>query len=240
MRRTIKYWMERAPQKEKEYNSVKHLICDGTLLKKNSGIYAVMNADNKELLKASYGVKENAKDLLNFYQQLSDQGLQPYSATVDGSTQQIKYLRELWPEIIIQRCIVHVQRQGLSWCRMNPKRKEAKELREIFLQLCYVRTQQQASNFIKAVNAWERRFGADINFSTNRGRVFSDIIRARSMLLRALPDLFHYVHNASIPRTTNAIEGYFSRMKELYRLHRGLAVCNRNNYFDWYFFLKPK
>lgn len=238
--RTIKYWLDRPPEKEKKYTGIKHLICDGSLLKRNCGIYAVMNADNRELVKAAYGVKETNKDLLIFYQELSDQGLKPLSATVDGSLQQIKYLRKIWPEIIIQRCIVHVQRQGLSWCRMIPKRKESKELRELFLQLCCVKTQQQVSLFIKAVCAWEQKFGSSIEASTNRGRVFSDIIRARSMLLKALPDLFHYITNPDIPRTTNAIEGYFSRMKELYRLHRGLAVTNRINYFDWYFFLKPK
>ncbi len=76
--------------------------------------------------------------------------------------------------------------------------------------------------------------------STNRGKVFSDIIRARSMLTKAISDIFHYLDDSNIPRSTNALEGYFSRLKEHYRLHRGLSPYKRNNYFNWYFYFKLK
>lgn len=239
VKRVIKYWLESPPEEKKDYQDVKHIICDGTLIKRVSGVYALMNAEDRKLVNAEYGVKETSKKLFEFYEELKGRGLNPLTATVDGSPQQIKYLRETWPEITIQRCVVHVQRQGLSWCRMQPKRTEAKFLREIFLQLCFVKTKLQAENFIKLVNKWEDEFGTQISTSTNRGRVFSDLIRARSMLLKALPNLFHYVSNPKIPRSTNAIEGYFSRMKEIYRLHRGLSIESRKNYFKWFFFLKP-
>ena len=115
-----------------------------------------------------------------------------------------------------------------------------KETREIFLKLTEVENKQDAQRFIKAVHAWEKRFGGSIARSTNRGKIFSDLIRARSMLIKALPDLFHYLDDPNICRTTNALEGYFSRLKERYRSHRGLTKTNRNNYFKWYFYLKPK
>ena len=199
-----------------------------------------MNAENHHVLRGSYGVKEGGKDLLPLYLDLKDKGLNPKLATTDGNPQQIKYLRKVWPSIKIQRCIVHVQRQGLSWCRRNPKRSEAKQLRELFLALPEVITKQQSQDFIKAVQAWENRFGASIECSNNRGWVFSDLKRARSMLIKALPDLFHYVDDPYITRSTNAVEGYFSRLKEHYRLHRGLSKQNRKNYFQWYFYLKQK
>jgi hypothetical protein len=140
----------------------------------------------------------------------------------------------------LQRCVVHVQRQGLSWCRRNPKRTDAKHLRDLFLKLTEIRTKDESLRFIKSVHAWEKRFGTGIETSPNRGWVFSDIIRARSMLMNALPDLFHYIDNPKIAYSTNALEGYFSRVKEHYRLHRGLSKRNKVNYFKWYFFLKPK
>lgn len=175
-----------------------------------------------------------------FYSELKQDGLEPKVATVDGNPQQIKYLQKVWPSIKIQRCIVHVQRQGLSWCLRNPKRTEAKYLRELFLILPTVKTKQQSQDFIKGVYAWENKFAIKVVTSPNRGWVFSDLLRARSMLLKALPDLFHYLDDPKITRSTNAIEGYFSRLKEHYRLHRGLSKNNRYNYFKWYFFLKQK
>ena len=240
-RRVIQYWLEQTPKKIKvDFLTTKHLILDGTLLHRPRGIYAAMNAENHTLVDAAYNIREGGIELLSFYEHLAEAGLILESATTDGNTQQIKYLREVWPEIILQRCIVHVQRQGLSWCRRNPKRTEAKELRELFLKLTKTQTKEESLRFVRGVNAWERRFGLEIKTSTNRGRVFSDIIRARSMLLKALPSLFHYLDNSKIPRSTNALEGYFSRLKEHYRLHRGLSKVNKQKYFLWYFFLKPK
>lgn len=240
VRRVIDYWLKRPPESIGDYSRVDHIICDGTLLKRNIGIYAVMNASGNQILKGSYGVKEGGKDLLPFYTNLANSGLSPISATVDGNTQQIKYLRKVWPSIIIQRCIIHVQRQGLSWCRKTPKRTEAKHLRELFVGICNIWSMNEAERFIMDFKKWENRYGSMVQHSTNRGKVFSDIIRARSMLTKALPDLFHYLSNSNIPRSTNALEGYFSRLKELYRLHRGLAPNKRNNYFKWYFYFKLK
>lgn len=240
IRRVVRYWLERPPEIKANYCSIKYIICDGSLLNRRTGIYAIMNSENHKIIDAAYGVREGVKDLKGFYQRLKSAGLEPLSATVDGNPQQIKYLRETWPKIKIQRCIVHIQRQGLSWCRKNPKRIESKSLRELLLVLTNVKTKEDSLRFIKGVEAWENRFGTSIESSSNRGRVFSDLVRARSMLLKALPNMFHYLDDTNITHSTNAVEGYFSRVKEHYRSHRGLSIKNRDAYFKWYFFLKPK
>ncbi len=222
------------------YSTIPNLIFDGTFLHRPRGIYAAMNAKNNNIVAAAYDMREGGRELLMFYTQLAEAGLILESATTDGNPQQLKYLREVWPNAILQRCIVHIQRQGLSWCRRYPKRIEARKLRELFLKLTKVKTKVEAQKYIRSVNIWEKRFGPGIKMSTNRGWVFSDLIRARSMLLKAMPNLFHYIDNPSISPTTNALEGYFSRLKEHYRRHHGLSKQNRANYFKWYFFLKPK
>lgn len=241
VKRVINYWLKQTPnQSVDKLSKIKHIIFDGTFLKRPRGIYAAMNSETHKLLSAAINVKESANDLLQFYSQLSEAGLYPESATTDGNTAQMKQLKSLWPEIKLQRCIVHVQRQGLSWCRRNPKRTDAKHLRELLLKLTEVKTKEDSLRFIKGFYAWENRFGAGIESSPNRGWVFSDLIRARSMLMKAIPNLFHYIDNPKIARSTNALEGYFSRVKEHYRLHRGLSKRNKVNYFNWFFFLKPK
>lgn len=241
VKRVIKYWLKQTPnQSSNDFSEVKHIILDGTFLKRPRGIYAAMDSETHKLLYAAVNVRESAKDLLDLYSKLSEAGLYPESATTDGNTAQMKQLQLIWPGIKLQRCIVHVQRQGLSWCRRNPKRTDAKHLRELLLKLTEVRTKEESQRFIKGFYAWENRFGTDIESSPNRGWVFSDIIRARSMVIKAIPNLFHYTDNPKIARSTNALEGYFSRVKEHYRLHRGLSKTNKVNYFNWYFFFKPK
>ncbi len=241
VKRVIKYWLKQSPwQTCNDLSETKHIILDGTLLKRPRGIYVAMDSETHKLLHAAINVKESPGDLFLFYSQLLQSGLYPESATTDGNTAQMKQLKNIWPEIKLQRCIVHVQRQGLSWCRRNPKRTDAKHLRELFLKLTEVKTKEESLRFIKGFYAWERRFGTGIESSPNRGWVFSDIIRARSMLMKAIPNLFHYIDDPKIARSTNALEGYFSRLKEHYRLHRGLSKNNRYNYFLWYFYLIQK
>jgi hypothetical protein len=142
--------------------------------------------------------------------------------------------------IIMQRCLVHIQRQGLSWCRRNPKRTDAKHLRTLFLQLMTIDTIEQRNQFLARVHHWEQRYGGHIAASPETGWIFSDIKRARSMLLAALPDMFHYLDDENIPHSTNAIEGYFARLKQKYRQHRGLAIRHRQNYFAWFLHLCPR
>jgi len=239
LKRGIRYWLENPPQQIVSLKDFKHVVCDGTFLEQRDGIYAIMNAQSMQLIFAAYGVPEGGQKLYQVYQHLADAGLSISSATVDGNRQQIKYLHLVWPKIILQRCIVHVQRQGLSWCRRNPKRTDAKHLRKIFLKLGAVKTLGASRRIIAEILAWEKRFGAAIDYAPDRGWVFSDLKRARNMLLNALPDLFHFINNKKIPRSTNMIESYFSRLKEHYRHHRGLAVHHRDAYFKWYFYLLP-
>lgn len=241
VRRVIQYWLSKVPEQSKiNFSEVKHIILDGTFLKRPKGIYAAMDSETHKLIYAEVNVKESKADLFKFYNKLSDAGLNPESATTDGNTVQTRQLSDCWPEIKLQRCIVHVQRQGLSWCRRNPKRTDAKHLRELLLNLTEVRTKQDSLRFTKGFYAWENRFGTGIENSPNRGWVFSDLIRARSLVTKALPNLFHYIDDPRIARSTNALEGYFSRVKEHYRLHRGLSNKNKINYFKWYFYFKPK
>ncbi len=193
------------------------------------------------IIAGEYDIHENSdSQLLSFFEPQRNRGLSPHSCTVDGNPQVIRTLRAVWPDILIQRCLVHIQRQGLRWCRSNPKRTDAKKLREIFLKVCSIRNETDKVYFLELVESWEQNYGFKISKQPEKGRVFSDIKRARSMLLKALPDMFYYLQNPNIPRTTNGVEGYFSRLKTQYRNHRGLSVMKRKNYFKWYFYLKTK
>lgn len=237
--RTINYWLKKEPVENKDYREVKNIILDGTYINHRTGIYTIMNAEDHKIIFGDYGISENGNQLKMVYEQLQLKGLRPVSATIDGALQQLKYLRVVWSSLVIQRCLVHIQRQGLQWLRRKPKRIEAMELRDLLLQIIYIKTKDQAESFIKCFMQWEQRYGGQLDRSTNRGKVFSDLLRTRSMILNALSDMFAYLDNPEIPRTTNPLEGYFGRLKQKYRVHRGLAPAKRRNFFRWYFYLKP-
>lgn len=200
-----------------------------------------MDGETKRIISGCYGVSENSENQLrSFFTPLIARGLNPLSFTVDGSPQAIKVMKELWPGIIIQRCLVHIQRQGLVWCRNYPKTANARRLRDIFLRVTRIRTKCQWDQFLEMLTEWEQKYGMDIATRPEKGWVFSDLKRARSMLIKALPYMSFYLGDTGIPFTTNCLEGYFSRLKRHYRQHRGLRRNKLANYFEWYFCLIPK
>ncbi len=224
-----------------ELQSARYLLFDGTFLHRPHSIVVLMDGKTHTVVRGQFGVRENSKqELRAFFEPMMDNGLHPVSLTVDGNRQVIRVLKKLWPDTVIQRCLVHVQRQGLSWCRISPKTPHARQLRQIFSQVTRIDTALERDAFLDLVASWEDQYGAEIAARKERGRVFSDIKRARSMLVHALPDMFHYLDDPHIPTTTNGLEGYFSRLKSHYRQHRGLSPQKRLNYFAWYFHFTPR
>jgi len=240
IRRMIAHWLLHPPRNIEVPSTPCYLLFDGTSLEQRQGIFAVMDANNFSVLYGVPDISESPSDLLPFCASLSQRGLYPKSATVDGNPHLIKILRFLWPQVIIQRCLVHIQRQGLSWCRINPKRTDARNLRKLFLQVMSINTEADRDRFLAQVNEWEQEYGYRIAISPETGWIFSDLKRARSMLLSALPDMFHYLYDSNIPKSTNALEGYFARLKRKYYQHRGLVKQHRNAYFKWYLQLCPR
>lgn len=240
--RMINYYLEQTPpQPLLRLRQCQHLIMDGTFLHRPNSLIALMDAENRQVMTGQYPVSENSEPQLTaFFVGLIRDGLCPRSFTVDGNPNVINVLRKFWPGITIQRCLVHIQRQGLSWCRTFPKTPYARKLRKIFLQVASIQSQAQRDRFLTAVWEWEGKYGLQISCRPETGQVFSDIKRARSMLFRALPDMFHYLDDPQIPISTNGLESYFSRLKTRYRQHRGLSKQKRANYFQWYFHFVPK
>ena len=219
---------------------VKHLVFDGSYIwKRRISAVILLNNENRTLVKGRYNLKENNMlAMIDFFTELKIGGLSPVSLTVDGNPTVIKAAQHVWPDLIIQRCLVHIQRQGLSWCRATPKTFTAKKLRQLFVMLPRIKTFKERDVFLSEVNKWENKYGKEIVARPERGKVFSDLKRARSMLLKALPYMFCYLENNSIPQTTNLAEGYFSFLKSRYRDHRGLSPKSRKAFFEWFFYLK--
>ncbi len=199
-----------------------------------------MDAETHVVVAGKYSVSESSDSQLRaFLEPLLSDGLCPRSFTVDGNPNVTRVIRKLWPDVAVQRCLVHIQRQGLAWCRSSPKTAYARQLRRIFLQVVHLHTTADRDRFLGLITDWEERCGSRIQDRRETGHVFSDIKRARSMLLRALPDMFHYLDDPLIPISTNGLEGYFSRLKGHYRQHRGMTRHKCNNYFLWYLHLVP-
>ena len=85
---------------------------DGSFIRKRkTGAVILLETEEHKLIRGEDDFKENSLPaLLGLFYQLKRDGLSPQSCTVDGQPAVIKAWANVWPDIIIQRCLVHIQR----------------------------------------------------------------------------------------------------------------------------------
>lgn len=83
-------------------------------------------------------------------------------------------------------------------------------------------------------HTWINAHYSFIRTLPNTTAAFKDLKRIVTLIMDALPDMFHYLDDPNIPATTNALEGFYSRLKSAHQRHRGLSPQHRINYLNWY------
>lgn len=180
-------------------------------------------------------IKEDLTNLLKL-------GVKLESITSDGDKNILKAIKKTDKKIIIQRCLVHIQRMCLVWLTKFPKHIAAQELRKHILLLLKIKTHNDRIWWTDQLKLWFKRHQEylnekTINPETQRYWYTHKLLRRSYFTIkRALPNMFHYLDNPAIPKTTNGIEGYFSHLKNHLDLHRGLTLKNRINFIKWYIY----
>lgn len=239
LQRTFKILLAQAPKcKIIKRNNV-HFRIDGTYFNQFCLIAYQDDFDGyTQLIRFTDGehyheVKEDLENLIKL-------GVKIESITCDGQKSVLKAIKDVEQDILIQRCLVHLQRMCLIWLTQYPKHQAGQELRNLCLMLLKIETQNDKLFWIQCFNNWFKKHKNYINeksYNPETERYWYThkmLRRSYSTLKKALPNMFHYLENRSIPRTTNGIEGFFSHLKNHLDLHRGLTVKNRVNFIKWY------
>lgn len=240
IKRIICYWLDQSPPKSGDYSDYKYLIYDGTYFHKDGCLVNLMNASSSTIIANSYAFKEGSNSVLNWFKHLKSKGLKPHSITMDGEINTLKTIRLIWPDIIIQRCLYHIHMQSLVWLRQSPKTDPAKELKELVKNLCYIDSIKERTDFIRAfkrICSYHKNF---IDRLPKNQRPYQDLKKTISLIKNALPDMFHYLLDSKIQKTTNKLESFYSRLKPHYWAHRGLTHKHKLQYLQWYCHLKEQ
>ncbi len=185
---------------------------------------------------------EHYKEIKEDLDNLIRLGLRLESITTDGHKSILKAIRNSVPQVIIQRCLVHIQRMCLLWLTRYPRHQAGQELRQLVLQILKIKTNNDKLFWIAEFHQWCERHKDYINektynIETSRYWYTHKFLRRSYVTIkRALPNMFHYLANPKIPNTTNGIEGFFSHLKNHLDLHRGLTTKNRINFIKWYIY----
>lgn len=244
LQRLFKFYLNSPPKNTVQSKGHVHLLIDGTYFK--NGLCLILYYDYdiqyvqlfRETNQEKY--REIKEDLLN----LKKLGTQVYSVTCDGHRAITKAVIKIFPNAILQRCVVHVKRQIKSYLGTKPQLSEAKDLLYYSRQITRIYTMEQAQQWLLAIYEWYKKNEAFINQKSVNEKTgttwytHKHLHQAATHLINAIPHLFSYLNDDQIPRSTNEIEGYFSHLKEKLTLHRGLRFEAKKNFIKWYLYLK--
>lgn len=239
LQRTFYAFLDRSPTVKIITRENVHLRIDATYFKRFCAVCYQDDEDGYiQLVRFSDGehYDEIREDLSN----LIALGVQIESVTTDGHKSILKAIKKSLPQATVQRCLVHIQRMVLLWLTRFPKHLAGIELRQLVLMLPKIHTENDRLSWTRQLTAWHDRhkeFLKEKTRSEQTGRYWYThkmLRRSYITIKRALPNMFHYLANPKIPRTTNGIEGFFSHLKNHLDLHRGLTLNHRINFIKWY------
>lgn len=210
------------------------MVYDATYFHKDGCLLSLMDATNQDIIASIYVNKESFKDAFPWFSRLHSLGLDPCFITTDGERSILRAMKLVWPKAKLQRCLYHLQHEGMRWLRTHPKTEAGVILRFILSQLSSIRTIAERDHFISEYQNWINCYENFVLSLSRTQLAFKDLKRTMVLLNNALADMFYFLEDTNIHSTTNALEGFHSRLKADYRRHRGLSRQHKIPYLRWY------
>lgn len=232
--RTLSRWFESfwkiIPQPKPIQYIPRILMVDGTELKRRGlTLLIAANGETGEPIFWMPVTHETAETWERFFDVLHAHGA-PEIIVCDGQKGLLKAAGTVFPSARIQRCMTHVIRYAKNRLTQHPKMKAGRELLTLVNQLSSIQTLRQKRRWILAFQSWKRRYHTFLKEKTTSpsGRWWytHKMLRGvRTLLENATPDLFRFIRDSRVPKTSNRVEGGLNaRCKELIRCHRGTSL----------------
>lgn len=193
-----------------------------------------MDSGSQKIILSDSVDKESYQTTYPRFKKIKEQGLDPSFVTMDGHRYVIRAFKEVWPKIKIQRCLYHIQREGMRWLRTYPKTEAGRELRQLLASVCDIKTVKERDEFVSRYRQWNQKHRRFVKSLPRSVVAYKDLKKTMALITHALPDMFYYLDDSRVSSTTNKLEGFFSRLKSDYQRHRGLSEANKHSYLKWY------
>lgn len=245
--RTISRWFSSFVRPEPaapcSWKDTRILIVDGTVFERSVLTLLLARGIGQRPISWQWTSQECFASWLEFFLQLKKEGCDPTYVVCDAQRGLLKALRLVWPEALVQRCLIHVIRLARIWLTRKPKTKAGCEVLTLVCGLSSIQSLRQKRRWIRSFMKWEKRYAEFLKERTYAvsGRwwyTHRKLRGIRSLLKHAIPELFRYLKDRSVPATSNHVEGGLnSRIKELLRCHRGASRSKQQSliteYLKW-------
>lgn len=244
IQRLFRHYLKQAPEVAIKNKVQAHLLVDATYFPNNLCLVLYYDHDIRytQLYRMTDG--ERYEQMREDLQNLKVLGVEIASITCDGHKALLKAIRKVCPETLIQRCLVHIKRQSGTWLTPRPKTTVAQELLQLSRRITRLKTYEQSNQWLIDIYNWYKVNKSFINEKTRNpstGRYWYKhkmLHQTASLIIKAIPDMFHYLDYPQIPYTTNLLESFFGHLKEKLEIHRGLRPQAKRNFIKWYLHFK--
>ncbi|OGF79539.1 hypothetical protein A2926_01140 [Candidatus Giovannonibacteria bacterium RIFCSPLOWO2_01_FULL_44_40] len=204
-------------------------MLDGTTISKQTALIVAYDTISNQPLAWSFVSRERFASWHPLLIRISSH-YQPRAIVSDGQKGLLKASKSVFPDTLHQRCIAHIIRLSLAWLTRNPQTFAGQELRVLVRALARTKTFSDAHRWRDSFAIWNTQHESflkekSVNPLTGRRWYTHRKLRAvRSLILRALPNMFLFVADPRIPNTTNVVEGGINApLAELLHRHRGIT-----------------
>ena len=192
---------------------------------RSRGVMVARDVHRCRTIGRRYVRSENLTDLSHLINGLMKAGWEIQALVVDGR----RGVFQLFPHLPIQMCQFHQMQIVTRYLTTRPVREEAKELRQIALQIPTLTEVQ----YTQLLQQWQRTHELFLKEKTTdpltkKWHYTHRKVRSAffSMRRNTPPYLFTFqkdeYQGLQIPNTTNAGDGFFSQLRDHLRIHRGL------------------
>ncbi len=206
MQRYFNVMLSKAPKLSYSQNKEVYLLIDATYFSeeiclvvfrddvlKQTQLYRVTDGEHYEEL------KEDLQNILNL-------GIKIGGITCDGDKSLLKAIKKVYPEVPMQRCLVHIQRMCKIWLSSHPKTRAGFELREIVCKLHFIDSEAKKQYWIKEILDWfveHKDFINQKSYNEQTGRYWYThkmVRRCFSVIKKALPNMLPSCRTQKYPK----------------------------------------
>jgi hypothetical protein len=208
------------------------IIADTTFIKRTFGICVIRSPRLKKNLIWRVSKTETALTYHQLRWQLEKQGFKIQAAVIDGKPGLIKAFHDL----PTQMCHFHQMAIMTRYLTTRPKLPAGQVLRQIALLI----PESNEEEMKDVLDIWHNEWKDFLNEKTYNpftGQSFYTHKRLRSAyrsITKHLSLLYTYqkYSKLKIPNTTNSLDGTFSHLKDMLRIHRGLNRSKKIKMID--------
>jgi hypothetical protein len=208
------------------------IVADMTFVKRTFGVAVARAPHLKKNLAWKMSLTESVEIYRELRWQLWTKGFELQAAVIDGRPGLI----EVFWDMPIQMCHFHQMQIMTRYLTTRPKLIASQTLRHI--ALCVPKSNEDEMK--EVLDTWHecwKDFLREKTYNPETNRWFYTHKRLRSAyrsITRNLPLLYTYQKypELRIPNTTNSLDGTFSHLKDMLRIHRGLKKNRKMKLID--------